>query len=386
MKVAVVRPTSALRNTSFEGQLQCYEYLASEFNFDIDVVCRSDEKLATDVEEVNLLEVSQNPTEKLRHFVREGATKILGLNDNINMPEFSEVYHLLQDQEYDVIEVSDPRLYKTAHHAYKSIRGTSTRLVLVASTSKNLPSPIPQSAAEEVTKSASGILFVSPRAHESFANMGLLPSEDPYVEYTGHPINTEIFSPSNYAPQDTVTFLSVGFLEERKGYRDVCRAFGQVNEDVNYEWEIIGGGELKDWIREYASDYGFEDRITFHGRVDHDDISAYYDKADVFILHSKETENWEEYFGVVYAEAMSSGLPIIGSESGAVPWVVREGKDGILPPEGDINQLSEAIVEFAQNPEKRQVYGQNGRQNILSRFTVEIVAEKFRKAWTHNVA
>lgn len=382
MKVAVVRPTSALRNTAFEGQVRCYDYLASEYDIDVDVFCRSDSRLSTNVTAANYVEVSQTVGERIHHLYREGVTKILRFNDHVNTPEFSEVRKLLRDRDYDVVEVSDPRLYETAYDAYREAEIGDTPLVIVAEASKPLSNPLPDDYAVEVTDYATGILLSSPRAHESFTEAGLLPESDERVRYTGHPIDTDLFSPSeSLEGSENASFLSVGFLEERKGYKDICRAFDEVSGELTFEWNVVGDGELAEWIRDYATRNGFIDNVTVHGRVDHDDIHRYYDDNDVFILHSKETDTWEEYFGVVYAEAMSCGLPVVGSQSGAVPWVVRDGKDGILPPEGDVDALSSAILELARDPEKRRTMGRNGRENVRNRFSMEAVAETFLEGW-----
>lgn len=381
MKIAIARPTSALRNTSFEGQINCYEYLADYYDLEIDVICRADSELSTNADKLNYITVSQNPSERIKHNVRELKTKVIGLNENVNMPEFSDIHLILAGQDYDVVEVSDPRLYGTALLAKRAIDPSDANLVIVAEASKNLSSHITEDHTKEVLDRSSGIILSSPRAHRSFTESGLLSSEDSRIVYTGHPIDTDMFSPVKHSKKNRVKLLSVGHIERRKGYKDICKALSNVDNQIDFSWHIVGSGELREWIKSFSKEQGFYDQITFYGRVKHDIIPRFYQNADIFVLHSKETETWEEYFGVAYAEAMSSALPVIGSQSGAIPWVVRDGHAGILPEEGDTEAITKAILEFANDVEKRYSYGKEGRKNVTDRFSLKSVADSFYDAW-----
>lgn len=380
MRVAVARPTDARANTAFEGELRCYEHLVDAYDVDIDVIARAGHALDTD--RVNVVTCSQTPLEKARHLWRQGRDRIRNA-DRVVMPEFSALETVLEAREYDVVETSDPTLYPGAQTVTRTCRNRGLPTAARASATKSLAGIVDGPSVQSAIDYATGILFVSPMTHERFVRQGYLSAEDDRVVYTGHPLDTDLFSAHEDADGGgPVEFLSVGVLEARKGFKVLARAFGALDAaGVPFHWRIAGSGELRRWIKEYASEQGFADSVTLLGQVPHESLSSVYASADVFVLHSMETATWEEYFGVVYAEAMCSSLPVVGSDSGAIPWVVRDGTDGILVSEGDVEGVSEACRRLIENPELRLELGRNGRENVLERFDIDQVGRTMLDGW-----
>jgi glycosyltransferase involved in cell wall biosynthesis len=98
-----------------------------------------------------------------------------------------------------------------------------------------------------------------------------------------------------------------------------------------------------------------------------------YHAFDVLVLPSLTRPNWKEQFGRVLVEAMSSGIPVIGSDSGAIPDVI--GESGLIVPEGDVTALMEALARLQTSAELRTALGTNGRSRVIHHFTHEQVAQ-----------
>ena len=119
-------------------------------------------------------------------------------------------------------------------------------------------------------------------------------------------------------------------------------------------------------LRRQASDL---DNVEFVGRVDN--VGDYYSAMDIFAFPSRE-----EALGSAMLEAMSCGLPVIGSDVGGIPEVVRPGENGFLFPNGDAYALYDAIVKLAHSSELREQLGVGARELVETR-RVDIVAEDY---------
>ncbi|MFQ3664330.1 MAG: glycosyltransferase, partial [Chloroflexaceae bacterium] len=89
---------------------------------------------------------------------------------------------------------------------------------------------------------------------------------------------------------------------------------------------------------------------------------------------SRTTPTWKEQFGRVLIEAMSCGVPVIGSSSGEIPHVIGEG--GLTYPEGDVSALSAAIARLVADPAARRELACRGRERVLAHFTQAAIARR----------
>lgn len=102
------------------------------------------------------------------------------------------------------------------------------------------------------------------------------------------------------------------------------------------------------------------------------EIAALMQKAKVFLM----TINWYEPFGLVMAEAMSCGTPVIGFDRGAVSELIVEGKTGfIVPPEKGINGLKEALSKI------EQIKPQDCRDHVVKNFSTEAMVDNYEKTY-----
>ncbi len=149
--------------------------------------------------------------------------------------------------------------------------------------------------------------------------------------------------------------LAVARLVERKGLAELIMAIAAL-ERGRFELEIIGSGPDERRLKDLAAVLGVSREIIFAGSVSRSEIAARYRDADIFTLASRE-----EAFGNVFAEAMASGLPIVGSTAGGIPELVEHGKNGFLVPPREPRALAAAIRLLADNPDLRAEIGRRNR-------------------------
>jgi glycosyltransferase involved in cell wall biosynthesis len=183
---------------------------------------------------------------------------------------------------------------------------------------------------------------------------------DPGLRYSVIPNGVDLtrFRPSTRARSRhprKVRCIAVARLVERKGIADLIQAIASL-ERGRYELEIVGSGPDERQLKDLAQLLGVSREVIFAGSVDRAAIAGRYRDADIFALAS-----WEEAFGNVFAEALASGLPIVGSTAGGIPELVEHGKHGFLVPPREPRALAAAIRHLADNPELRAEIGRRNR-------------------------
>jgi len=162
--------------------------------------------------------------------------------------------------------------------------------------------------------------------------------------------------------------LTVGRLvssEPGKGIEAVISALPEVMKvipDVFYV--IVGGGDLQLGLEKLARKLPVRDRVIFVGSLQPDRLKAYYSRADVFVMPSRQ-----EGFGIVFLEAMSFGKPVIGGTSGGSPEIVRDGITGFLVNPDDPETLTARLIQLLQDEALRIKMGAAGQQRVEENFT-----------------
>jgi glycosyltransferase involved in cell wall biosynthesis len=173
--------------------------------------------------------------------------------------------------------------------------------------------------------------------------------------------------------------LFVGRLYEQKGVQYLLDAMPAVlHKFPRATLLIIGHGPLREQLSEQARVLKISDSIRFLGALPPDQLPAYYATADVFVAPSIIGESGDrEAFGLVYAEAMASGCPVIGSEIGGTKELIINNKTGVLVPQKDSAALSEAICRVLSNNELKTRIREKALVWVRDRFDQEAVATRY---------
>ncbi len=132
---------------------------------------------------------------------------------------------------------------------------------------------------------------------------------------------------------------------------------------------IFGDGD-KTYINEletFLDEKGLAEKVTFHGKVPQDELIHHYDRCDLMLVPSL----WQEPFGLVVAEAMARGLPVIASNVGGPAEIITHEKNGLLVEAGDERALALAISQLIKDPEKRKRFGKAARSTVQERFVIK---------------
>jgi len=140
---------------------------------------------------------------------------------------------------------------------------------------------------------------------------------------------------------DTKTIGYVGRLIEAKGVLDLMELMRQLGP--NYQLLIIGSGPLEDQLKKMSSDLTLASRVSFLPPQSREELASLYAKLDVLILPSRTDYFWKEQYGRVLVEAMATATPVVGSRSGAIPYVIE--KATCLFDEGHLDQMKRAIEQ-----------------------------------------
>src|SRR5262249_30493171 len=145
-------------------------------------------------------------------------------------------------------------------------------------------------------------------------------------------VDVERFRPG-LAPLDryrdpTPNVLFVGRHDPRKGLPELVRACARLaREKIAFRLIVVGDGALRGRIERMARAM-LGDRVRFEGRVEHVDLPRYYASADIFCSPARGGES----FGMVLAEAMASGLPVVASDLPGYRTLLSDGAEGFAVP------------------------------------------------------
>ena len=164
--------------------------------------------------------------------------------------------------------------------------------------------------------------------------------------------------------------LCVGNMNGTKGQEILIQACAYVKKHTTLKWcvELVGGGTEENMYQEMSKHLGLENEITFCG-IQKNTI-PYYQKADIMIMSSKA-----EAFGRTTVEAMMAGCVIIGSNSGATPELLQNGKYGYLYNRTSPESLGQLLVYVLTHQEEAAFVAMAGQEMAKTYYTAERNAE-----------
>ncbi len=163
----------------------------------------------------------------------------------------------------------------------------------------------------------------------------------------------------------------VGRLVEEKGLTDFVEAVAL--SQLRVRAVLIGEGPFEGVLREQIARLGLNGRVQILPARSPQKLAPLMGALDVLVLPSRTTARWKEQFGRVLIEAGACGVPVIGSDSGAIPDVVGEG--GRVFPEGNARELARHLDELSAHPDQARALGVAGREAVEERYTWARVAQ-----------
>ena len=215
--------------------------------------------------------------------------------------------------------------------------------------------------------------------------------------YNGVDVKTFWPGPNRSKRHDTETLITVGRISPEKGLHVLLDAFEMVvSKKANVILRIIGPESIlapeaitkvKDncRIRRDYSRYGLNylatlrdrvnrslrGRVVFVGNMSPREVAAEMQNATMLVQPS-----FSESFGMPVVEAMSSALPVVASDVGALPELVLDGETGLLVDPDNPPQLAEALLRVLEDPAKARAMGERGRARVLDGFSWEATVQE----------
>jgi glycosyltransferase involved in cell wall biosynthesis len=223
---------------------------------------------------------------------------------------------------------------------------------------------VPIVMASEVQKRAmrrlvSAFVCLSRSQRDLLAPFGW-PEDRVFVKYNLAPFDVPARDSS--MPRDTIVFA--GRLDRVKGIPLLMEGwdrYAATSGERALRLVVAGTGQLQNELETWAAD---RPDVEVLGLVSPDKCRALMAAARAVVVSSQ----WEEPFGLVVAEAMAAGVPVIAPEFGSFPELVNAGKEGVLFPPGDAEGLAHALHEVESFPGRFLRYGRNARAAYESRF------------------
>ena len=181
--------------------------------------------------------------------------------------------------------------------------------------------------------------------------------------------------------------LTVGRLVERKGVvhflTEVMPRILAQRQDFCYL--IVGEGPQHELIETRITSMHLEDHVALLGRVDDDTLRAAYYLADLFIMPNIPVQNDIEGFGLVALEAAAAGRYVVASRLDGIPEAIVPGQNGVLLDPLDSEAFASTILDLLEDDEKRKALGRQAREFVRSRYSWDIVAQRYKQVFMQCV-
>jgi len=171
----------------------------------------------------------------------------------------------------------------------------------------------------------------------------------------------------------------VSNFREVKRVADVVGIFARVAAKIPSRLLLAGDGPEIATAERVAREAGVADRVHFLGEVE--DVERVYTSSDLFLLPSEH-----ESFGLSALEALACGVPVIGSDAGGLPEVVKSGRTGFLVEVGDVESAAEHATKLLRDEPLRRRMGDAAREDVVARFAGPAVVDRYLALYERALA
>lgn len=198
----------------------------------------------------------------------------------------------------------------------------------------------------------------------------------------------ERFTPSDAAVRTRDELLFVGRLVRKKGVTHLPLILELVRQRVpEARLTIVGAGPLESELRADARARGLAAQVVFAGAVSNDRLAPYYRRAAAFVVPSVVTdEGDQEGLGLVIAEALACGCPVVASDLPAIRDLVQDGDTGLVARPGDAADFAEKLVQLLHDPARASRLAGLGRRRVVERFDWQSVCRGYEQLLSRAAA
>ncbi|MGV1098221.1 glycosyltransferase family 4 protein [Thiovibrio sp. JS02] len=210
------------------------------------------------------------------------------------------------------------------------------------------------------------------------------------IEVVLNGVDTKRFSPDNIrgrlvellpASATGKLLISVGRLTEAKDQECLLYAMKKLIAEggADVSLALVGEGELRGRLEARISELGLGQHVFLLGN--RTDVHELLPDAAMFVLSSRR-----EGLPMVLLEAMASGLPVVATNVGGIPEVVKEGDNGFLAPPENPESLAEKIGLMLSEPERSAAMGLSGREMVEKFYSMQKTAQRYAQLYENIMA
>jgi glycosyltransferase involved in cell wall biosynthesis len=224
---------------------------------------------------------------------------------------------------------------------------------------------------------ASDIVVVSENMKQQLIRLGCPVNKIRRIYYG---IDTAIFTLNNNNKRSKHQFVSCGRFVPKKAPHLTIDAFNKVYQEFTHSRLVmIGDGELLEVCKKKVNELGLSSAISFTGSLTSKEIADVFDQSVCFVQHSVITEDHDsEGTPLAILEAMASGLPVVSTMHGGIPEVVKDGVNGFLVNEYDVDSMAEKMKAVLSDLKNSYEIGEANANYTKSHFSLESYIEKLK--------
>jgi N-acetyl-alpha-D-glucosaminyl L-malate synthase BshA len=197
------------------------------------------------------------------------------------------------------------------------------------------------------------------------------------IEVIHNFVDTKLFHPlanppsrRRLAPHGEKVLMHVSNFRKVKNLPVLIQVFNEVQKHVPARLVLVGDGPERESTERQAEALGIEDRVEFLG--DQEYIADLLPAADVFLLPSQH-----ESFGLAALEAMSCGVPVVGSRIGGLPEVIVHEETGFLCDPNDVDCMKAIVLGLLKDEGTRRKIGEAARDRAVRLFNRDLVVDQY---------
>ena len=173
---------------------------------------------------------------------------------------------------------------------------------------------------------------------------------------------------------DEFILMHVSNFRPVKRVQDCVRILEQVRQHVNARLVLVGDGPERSDTERLVRELGLFEHVTFLGKQSA--LPEILSAADVFLLPSQQ-----ESFGLSALEAMACEVPVIATNIGGIPEVVRHGETGYVAELGDITRMARYCIELLTSPKKLEAFRASARRRAVEKFDIELIVPLYEQVY-----
>lgn len=159
-----------------------------------------------------------------------------------------------------------------------------------------------------------------------------------------------------------------------KRVQDVVKTFAKISAQIPAKLLLVGDGPEISLVCKLVSELGLKDKVIFLGKQDN--VEELYSISDLMLLLSEK-----ESFGLVALEAMSCGVPCIGTNVGGIPEVITDGENGFICELGDIESMFDKGITLLTDQHLHESFSQNAIHTVREKFRADLIVEQYEKIY-----